>query len=680
VFARSDDRTASLAAGVLVGAAILLRLRPLQSLDLWWHLSMGRLVRSEGARSFEDPLSWGVGHPYRDPEWLFDLAALAVWDLGGVGAVVALTALLAGISAALAWLLARELAGPDRPWAAVVVAALAVGGSSWRFDPRPQSLFLVLLPATMLLAARARATHGRARWGWLIGLVATLALWSQSHSSMVIAPAVALAMCLPRGDADAPWSGPQLALLAGLCVVPLLGPFGLGVIDQVFGHAGSDAARHITDMRPMPLAGWWPRPGSSVLYVELLLVTGIGAGLYSRRLPPGPLLLAGLGLAMTLTAHRFRAAWALMLIPLAGAALREAPAWLEERRAVALAVVVLVPLAIGHGEPGPSLRWDRTSVPADATGAMASLEVRGRLFNDYDGGGWVGWQLGPDVQVFIDGRTPTHFDGERFAAARAGYEGRAGFDPLHAEHRFDAVLIRRDQGLCADLEADPDWEVSWFGERRALFQPAAAVPRPVRRLSPCTHDSSVRRCIEADEGSGRALAEVDRLRALDPAHGYLDRLGVALALHCGQDLSAAADHLDQARRFDGGHADLPRFAARIQLALDRPEQALRWLQAAPASDVVADDLELRVLRVLDRPADALPLARARVSQMGDRAPGPLLSLLAWACHDAGDTPCVVTTATRAALLGDADARALLDGLQATGELPPTHRRLLDAAR
>lgn len=678
----SDDRAASWAAGLLVGAAILLRMRPLSSLDLWWHLSMGRLARAAGGRTFEDPLSWGVGRPYRDPEWLFDVGALTVWELGGVGAIVAVTALLAGLGATLAWLLAREVAGPDRPWATVLVAALAVGGSSWRFDPRPQSLFLVLLPATMLLAARARRTGGRARWGWLAGLVVTLLLWSQSHSSMVIAPAVALAMCLPRGEPDPPWSPAELALLVALCAVPFTGPFGLGVVDQVFGHAGSDAARHITDMRPMPLAGWWPLPGSSVLYCELLFLLGVGGALKSRRLPPGPLALALLGLAMTLTAHRFRAAWALMLVPLAAGVLRQAPGHLEGLvgRRLVLAAVLAVPIAIGWGEPGLSLRWDRTSVPADATGAMAALDVRGRLFNDYDGGGWVGWASGPEVQVFIDGRTPVHFDGERFAAARAAYEDVTAFAALDREHHFDAVLIRRDQGLCSGLADDPGWSATWFGEERALFQPTERAARAVVLLSPCTNVSSVGQCLADGGGTDPYLAEVGRLRALDPAHGYLDRLGVALALHCGADPAAATERLGEAQRFDPGHADLPRFAARIELMLGRSTQALALLRRAPDSDAVADDLELQLLRSLERPDEALPLARRRAREMGDRAPATLLSLLAWACDEAGDDACVVTAGTRAALLGDPDALARLEALAARGQLPSTHERLLDAAR
>ena len=672
-----SERTTTFAAGLLVGLAVVLRLRPLQSLDLWWHLSMGREARAAGARVFEDPLSWGTGHPYTDPEWLFDVGALTLWELGGVAAMVLMPALLAGASAALAWLLAATLLGPSRPWAAVLLAALAVGGSSWRFDPRPQALFLVLLPATLWFAAMARGGAGRARAGWLAAVVATLVIWTQSHSSMVIGPVVAWAMLLPRGRPDAPWTPHQLAGIVALGAVPLLGPFGLDVIGQVLGHAGSDAAQHITDMRPMPLSGWIPRLGSSVLYVELIAGLGIVGAVLHRRLAPGPLALVLLGFAMTLTAHRFRAAWALMAIPLAAEALRHAAAHVEDGwgRRVAAASVVLVPLALAAGEPGPTLRWDRTSVPSDATSALESLDFEGRLFNDYDGGGWVGWALGPEVQVFIDGRTPTHFSGERFAAARAAYEDGDAFTALHREHGFDGILIRRDQGLCDALESAPQWDAVWFGQDRVVFLPADG--RDLSHLAPCTSASSVGRCLAADDPAP-SFAELDRIRALDPAHGYLDRLGVALALHCAQNPARAAEHLGAAMRFDSAHPDIPRFAATIQRGLGRNEEALLALAAAADDDGAAIDLRLQALRALGRPAEALPLARARTAALGDAAPRELRALLAWACADAGDDPCLTAQATRAALLGDAEALALLKEQDARGALPATHRGLMDA--
>jgi len=540
--------------------AALVRLRPLTSLDLWWHLSMGEAVLAGRGRVVEDPTSFAPDVPYRDPEWLFDVGALGVWNVAGIPGLIAATALLAGASAvAVFWVARRVGAGP---WTSVVVAALAVGGASWRFDPRPQSLFLVLLPLAMALAIAARTSDGRSRWGYLAGLVVTCLVWSQSHSSMVIAPAVVWPLALHRWRGTAvSWAPIHLAVLGLLVFVPFLGPHGFGVVGQIVAHSGSDAARHITDMRPMPWYGWIPKPGNSMMFIEIMLVVAVVAALRAKRVPVALVALALLGLAMTVTAHRFRAAWALMLVPLVADLLVD----LDEKRWtrwVAVACPPLLAVALWWGEPGPSLRWDRTSVPTDATEAMDALSVRGRVFNDYDGGGWIGWAMAPHVQVYIDGRTPTFFDDQHYRAAREAWADGAAFEGLHAEHTFDMVLVMRTDPLCGHLDAVDGWEPAWFGETRALFLPAGR-GRSLDHLSACAAESSVGRC----QGTGDPepfLDEVDRLLELGEAHGYPARLGTAIGLFCGAEPHPrAAEFLEQAREADAKHPDLAGFEAAL---------------------------------------------------------------------------------------------------------------------
>lgn len=536
--------------------ATLVRLRPLQSLDLWWHLSMGKAVVAGCGRVVEDPTSFAPDIPYRDPEWLFDVVALGVWSVGGVPGINVATALLAGSAAVAAWWVARRVGAG--PWTAVVVAALAVGGASWRFDPRPQSLFLVLLPVAMAMAIGARTSDGWARWGYLAGLAGTCLVWSQSHSSMVIAPAVVWPLAIHRWRGTAvPWTPAHLAVLGLLLFVPFLGPHGFGVVGQIVAHSGSDAARHITDMRPMPWYGWIPKPGNSMMFIEVMLVVAVVAAVRARRVPVALVGVAVLGLAMTVTAHRFRAAWALMLVPPVADLLVD----LDERRWmrwVALACPPVLAVALWWGEPGPSLRWDRTSVPTDATEAMDALGVRGRVFNDYDGGGWIGWAMAPDVQVYIDGRTPTFFDDEHYRGAREAWVDGGAFEGLQAEHGFDMVLVMRTDPLCGYLDGVEGWEPVWFGETRALFLPAGR-ERGLEYLSACAAESSVGRC----QGTGDPepyLEEVDRLLELGAAHGYPARLGTAIGLFCGAEPHPrAGEFLERAREADGEHPDLAGF-------------------------------------------------------------------------------------------------------------------------
>lgn len=440
----------------LVGA-FWLRVRPLYDLDIGWHLSGARAVLQGGARSVPDPVSFAGPDLFVDGEWGFGVAMLAVHDLTGMDGVILVTAALAVLSfAAVVWCV--------RQAGAALAGAVAVGGvvataTSYHFLPRPQAAFLVLLPLAMGLALRARLPERREQA--LLMLHPLLAVWAQVHGSVTIAPFVVWSVLVgtrlrPR----------DLALAAALAVWPLTGAHGLDVVWDVLRHTDGDAIRYITDMRPPTLREAFPPSSSSWLLTEVLVVAAVALGV-RRPGSIGGVLLVVLGAAMTATANRFRAAWAVLAAPLLGVGLagRTVPpavAWLG-----ALPLLVAVVEA-----PRTGLGLDPTMVAEDLVQALEDRDVRGRLFNEYDHGGWLGWRAKDRVRLLIDGRTPTHFDADDlFAWRRAVREGPV-FHRLHRTWSFDAVAILRDRPLCAWLAKSPAWTATWVGEGRVLFQPS----------------------------------------------------------------------------------------------------------------------------------------------------------------------------------------------------------------
>ena len=170
---------------LVVGAGLVIPPAPSDT-DLYWHLSMGRAALATHARTFPDPVGPDAAALYTNPEWVFDTLVYGLQTLGGPLLISALVALLAGLSAWLTWRLARVYAGPDAPWTALGITALVVGATNWQFTARPQSLFHVLLPLFLLTAHRA-ARDGGAAW---LGLSVVGLVWAQSHSSMVLMPAL----------------------------------------------------------------------------------------------------------------------------------------------------------------------------------------------------------------------------------------------------------------------------------------------------------------------------------------------------------------------------------------------------------------------------------------------------------------------------------------------------------
>lgn len=469
---------------VLLVALASLHLRPVVSLDVWWHLAMGEAVLAEGARTVAEPVAWLGPDHYVDPEWLFDVIAVGVEALGGPVALQVWVALAAVASAVATYALAREV-GADED-GAIVLTGLVGLATSFRFLPRPQIAFLVLLPTVLWLAFVARRSSSGRRWAGLIGLHGLLAVWAQSHSSIAIAPAVVLAvLCAPlvprlvRGawpDGVPAYDLPQGLGIAALAVWPLTGAHGVGIVDQILRHSDGDATIYISDMRPPTWAELlFPASSPSFLLAEVLVVAAVvGAGV-RRRGDVGSWALVALGFAMTMTANRFRAAWALLTVPLASSALGGfAPGRLASGSVTGLAVVLAAILGRGLG-----FGLDRGMIAVDLAEAIEAHGVSGRILNEYDAGGYLGWRLAPDVRVSIDGRTPTHFDADELFLYRRMVRDEAVLAAVVGMHAPDAVAFRRDRPVCGWL-ADRFTPV-WTDDRVVLFvasteDPAVAEP------------------------------------------------------------------------------------------------------------------------------------------------------------------------------------------------------------
>ena len=668
---------------LLAFVAALLRVRPLGAPDTWWHLNVGRIVLETGRRRFPDRMAIEVKEQFVAGEWGFDVLAWSVYELAGPDGLVALAAGAAAVSCLLVWRLAKDLT-PLRPWTALAITGAVVAATSWRFFPRPHVLFLCFLPAALILARRAARAPSRAeRLRWLAGLLGLCGLWAQCHPSVIIAPAVVGLAGLPwvlgrmepgegllRLHRDLWW-----ALLL-LCLLPLTSPYGLGLFDQVLGHSGTNSVAHIGEMQPLAWSEFWPPTSSSLLVVEGLLLAAVLGMARRKRVPVGPLLLGFFGLLMTLNTHRFRAAWAILLVPLVADVVRVR--WETRRHKLAslvLCAAFLLSAAEGWNPGGPGESWqaiDRSWVPEGLGDALDRLDVRGDVFNDYDAGGYIGFRRLDRVRVFIDGRTPPYFTDDHFWAARLAQQEPSLFERLDGQHRFSAAIVPRDAPLCSALDGHDGWSPAWFDGDRALFVRPDAAP-PLRHLSPCATRSNVLACRQSDDPAGFE-AEIGRLFELSPTSPYLGRLGHMLDVFCL-------------------HPDAPREALwRSGFALEPDDPELHWTQATHevavgrpdrAVDILRDDETARSLRLLVETeaarGDAVGARDAALRYLdaeGDATPPDLLGRLAAACLADGDVDCAVHQGLRSALLGDAEGRRVLGIVVERGLVPYELRNLV----
>ena len=284
-----------------------------------------------------------------------------------------------------------------------------------------------------------------------------MALWAQVHSSVVIAPAVAIAASLPwfwpteRRRGWAPLSVAHLVTLGLTAILPLTGPSGLDLIRRVLAHQDNYLIRRIAEMKPLSLDLWLSAEPDIVLVKILLLVALLGL-LRHPRFQPGPILLGLLGAYLALGKNRFAAAWCILLIPLVAGAVCQAKQGAEgwRRRAAAVAAVLGVVALLSWGSDVPSFETSPQFEPGPPQ-AVTALQLQGTLFNTYDQGGYLGWKLYGRPKVIIDSRSQMRFHLEEIFSALHALRNGAVFRALNRVHGFSAALVPPDVPLCQDL-------------------------------------------------------------------------------------------------------------------------------------------------------------------------------------------------------------------------------------
>jgi hypothetical protein len=105
-------------------------------------------------------------------------------------------------------------------------------------------------------------------------------------------------------------------------------------------------------------------------------------------------------------------------------------------------------LVIAARAPG---RPDLTTDPRLPIRAVAQADLSGRLFNDYNWGGYLIWH---EVPVFMDGRSyDLYTHGTVLRDYFVVHNVRADIDKVLQDYDIDVVLFRRDSTLVRYLQA-----------------------------------------------------------------------------------------------------------------------------------------------------------------------------------------------------------------------------------
>jgi hypothetical protein len=471
--------------------------------DFWWHLAAGEWIAQHGAIPTRDPFSYvAEGKPWIDSHWLFQSILYGAYSISGIPAVIWLRfpvvllcfgllfftayrrehfAISIGVcTLALCVCLQRFLLRPEL-FSLLFLAAFVFFTERWRRHPRTS---LAAIAVCQLAWTNAHGMH-------LVGialLAAELAgegfdLLAARRGSGVATPersardwrrklgllAVALAMLLPNANGFAGMLYP-FTLLSELRGKP-----------GVFGELGELAS---------PFAGGWPALGSlRFFYFSLVALVLAGAIAQGRKLRFAHLLPALGFFYLSTLALRNMSLFAIVATPVAirwlsGVADSLAAAGITARRrlrgvAAPLALVAMLAAiaSVASGQlysimgllrrfgPGVS-PW----FPEAAVDYLERREIRGRIFNNPEIGGYLIWRLYPRHQVALDGRWEVYADPD--LPRRLG--DPAEFERFAKERDVEVVILHRQstqlRGLGPWLRRQPGWKVGFSGRSAIVFE------------------------------------------------------------------------------------------------------------------------------------------------------------------------------------------------------------------
>ena len=474
---RSDQLAQSLLVGLLLAVPVFICLRGAHEWvadpDLGWHLRTAQWIVQHRAFPRADPFSRiTLGHPWQAYSWLFELILLKAYNwLNLDGILVFVAAMMTLIAAVLYRMIARLQA--DFTIRAVLVLAV-IGSLEPLCTPRPWlfTIFFFLLEMDILMQTRRDGSGRR-----LLLLPFLFVVWANVHvqflDGLIVLGAAACEPLLGRFWKLETRCASVWALWGtlGACVVAtFLNPYGPAVYQSVWTLGSQEGVLNtVSEMQAMPFRSL---PDYLVLFLAL---AAAGVLFRYRRLPPFETLM--LAMAAILSFRSQRDLWVMAItagtilaagIPARARSVAQVrfPLWAWASGAALSAAVMLASVL--------SLRVDNQhlqsllaeKMPVEAVAVMKERHYSGPLFNPYNWGGFLIWDL--QEPVSIDGRAGLYGDAA-LDRSRDTWSGKPEWASDPALQSADVVIAPVDAPLTQLLRVDGGFDPVYQDKIAVIF-------------------------------------------------------------------------------------------------------------------------------------------------------------------------------------------------------------------
>lgn len=460
--------------------------------DTFWHLRAGDWILEHGQLLREDPFSLtrqGQDWPY--PGWLSQVTMTMVyraWGYPGLNLFTTFFVLLGFMFLSLA------ITGRDAVRISVLLLAAVTSSVYWSARPHITTFALTGLFIWVLESYR----QGSRNLLWILPV--GMALWGNIHGGFASGFIVLFCYLLGelfetvipviRGGQKFTESirSHQTSILqyAGTGLISAaaisLNPHGPRMLLYPFMTVGIESLRDYIQE--------WQSPNfhESQLYpfllTVLLLIFAFAAS--EKRISPHEYVLVSVFLVLALTAARNIALFALISAPVLTRHLSSGLKPILDRirskeqfrpeivRLLNLILLVLCLVAVAVKISTP-LRSDenieilREIYPYEAVDFIQRVEPEGPLFNSYNFGSLILWELYPQYLSFVDGRTDL-FNDEILETYLAAWRGEPEWREIFDRWGIRLVFIEPDAPLRTQLELN-GWEVIFSDDQAAVLVP-----------------------------------------------------------------------------------------------------------------------------------------------------------------------------------------------------------------
>jgi hypothetical protein len=129
--------------------------------------------------------------------------------------------------------------------------------------------------------------------------------------------------------------------------------------------------------------------------------------------------------------------------------------------------LTLVVVGVRHAVANQPVK-EAQDFPAAAVDFIKANRPPQPIFNEYNWGGYLIWQLYPDYRVYIDGRADLYGD-ELVQEFVNVHEGRTAWNVPLDNHGIRTVLVKADAPLASLLRLDTGWQNVFEDNQSVIF-------------------------------------------------------------------------------------------------------------------------------------------------------------------------------------------------------------------